>query len=68
MPFLRFTHGPLFPHSSILLRLLIHLANSLDCSYINTFAAHLGEISVLLLSAALDGDHFESIDLITELY
>lgn len=69
MPFLRFAQGPFFPHSSILLRLLIHLANSLDCSYINTFAALiLGEISVLLLSAVLDGDLFESIDLITELH
>ena len=68
MSFLRFMQGPLFPHSSILLRLLIRLANSFDCSYIKTFAALiLGEIPILLLSAALDGDLSESIELVTDL-
>lgn len=69
MLFLRFMQGPLLPRSSILLRLLIHFANSFDCSYVKTFAALiLGEISVLLLTAALHCDLPESVDLITELH
>ena len=42
---------------------------SFDCSYVKTFAAViLGEISVLLLTAALHCDLPESVDLITELH